>query len=282
MIIGKQGFKLKIFESAKEFKNYTKNLHGNIGFVPTMGALHDGHLSLVRKAKSENDFCIVSIFVNPAQFLAGEDLSKYPRRIEADIKLCELAGVDALFLPTESEMYEEDEPSIKAPAKAGYVLEGFVRPGHFDGVLTVVMKLLNISGASKAYFGQKDAQQLILIKQMVDRYFMDVEIIGCPIVREKEGLAMSSRNVYLDDEQKKASLAISKSLFAAGAAIGAGELSTDKIEAKMMEELRGLDVEYIAFCDRELKKIEKLELKNSIMLVAAKVGTTRLIDNIWI
>lgn len=273
---------MKIFKSAKEFKNYTKNLQGTIGFIPTMGALHDGHMSLVRQAKSENDFCVVSIFVNPAQFLAGEDLSKYPRRIEADMKLCELAGVDALFLPTENEMYEGDEPSIKAPKNTGYILEGFVRPGHFDGVLTVVMKLLNLSSASRAYFGQKDAQQLILIKQMADRYFMDVEIVECPIVREKEGLAMSSRNVYLDETQKKASLAISKSLFAAGAAVGAGELDTAKIEAKMREELKELDVEYIAFCDRNLKKQEKIELKNSIVLVAAKVGTTRLIDNIWI
>lgn len=247
-----------------------------------MGALHDGHMSLVRRAKEENDFCIVSIFVNPTQFLPGEDLSKYPRRIESDTKLCELAGVDALFLPTLEEMYEEDEPSIKAPKINGYVLEGFVRPGHFDGVLTVVMKLLNISSATKAYFGQKDAQQLILIEQMVKRYFMDVEIVACPTIREKEGLAMSSRNVYLDEEQKKASLAISKSLFAAGMMAGAGELDTAKIEARMREELAGLDVEYIAFCDRNLKKQNKIELKNSIVLVAAKVGATRLIDNIWI
>lgn len=273
---------MKIFESAKEFKSYTKSLQGTIGFVPTMGALHDGHMSLIRRAKSENDFCIVSIFVNPTQFLAGEDLSKYPRRIEADKKLCELAGVDALFLPTESEMYEDDEPTIKAPKKAGYVLEGFVRPGHFDGVLTIVMKLLNLSGATRAYFGQKDAQQLILVKQMVDRFFMNVEIVGCPTIREKEGLAMSSRNVYLDEGQKRASLAISRSLFAASKAISAGELDTTKIEAKMREELAGVDVEYIAFCDRNLKKQEKIELKNSIILVAAKIGTTRLIDNIWI
>lgn len=273
---------MKIFKSAKEFKNYTKNLEGSIGFVPTMGALHDGHMSLIRRARNENDFCVVSIFVNPTQFLAGEDLSKYPRRIEADMKLCELAGVDALFLPTDGEMYESDEPSIKAPKNAGYVLEGFVRPGHFDGVLTVVMKLLNISSATRAYFGQKDAQQLILIKQMVDRYFMDVEIVACPTVREREGLALSSRNTYLDETQKKLSLAISRSLFAAGAMVGAGELDAAKIEAKMREELGGLDVEYIAFCDRNLRKIERVELKNSIVLVAAKVGTTRLIDNIWI
>ncbi len=247
-----------------------------------MGALHDGHMSLVRRAKEENDFCIVSIFVNPTQFLPGEDLSKYPRRVEADIKLCELAGVDAVFLPTSEEMYEGDEPSIKAPKIGGYVLEGFVRPGHFDGVLTVVMKLLNISCATKAYFGQKDAQQLILIEQMVKRYFMDVEIVACPTVREKEGLAMSSRNVYLNEEQKKASLAISKSLFAAGTMVGAGESDTAKIERRMREELVGLDVEYVAFCDRSLKRQEKIELKNSLILVAAKVGTTRLIDNIWI
>ncbi len=273
---------MEIFKSAKEFKNYTKSLQGTIGFVPTMGALHDGHISLIKRAKSENDFCIVSIFINPTQFLVGEDLSKYPRRIEADIKLCELAGVDALFLPSEDEMYDNDEPTIKSPKNKGYILEGFVRPGHFDGVLTVVMKLLNLSSATKAYFGQKDAQQLILVKQMVDRYFMDVEIVGCPTVREKEGLAMSSRNAYLDEEEKKAALAISRSLFAASSAVGAGELDIAKIEAKMREELKGLEVEYIGFYDRNLKKQERVELKNSIILVAARVGTTRLIDNIWI
>jgi len=273
---------LELFNSAKEFKNYTKNIKGSIGFVPTMGALHDGHISLMKRAKEENDFCVVSIFVNPTQFLAGEDLSKYPRRIDADIRLCELAGVDALFFPTNEEIYEEDEPIIKAPAIRGYVLEGFVRPGHFDGVLTVVMKLLNISSATKAYFGQKDAQQLILIEQMAQRYFMPVEIVGCPIIREKDGLAMSSRNAYLDETQKKASLAISKSLFAAGIVISAGETECAKIDAKMREELSGLNVEYVAFCDRTLKKQEKIEIKNSIILVAARVGTTRLIDNIWI
>jgi pantoate--beta-alanine ligase len=273
---------LKIFESAEEFKNYTKNLNGQVGFVPTMGALHDGHISLVKKAKEENDFCVVSIFVNPTQFLAGEDLSKYPRRIEADTKLCELAGVDALFLPTPEQMYEKDEPTIKSPSIRGYVLEGLVRPGHFDGVLTVVMKLLNVSSATKAYFGQKDAQQLILISQMVKRYFMSVEIVPCPTVREKDGLAMSSRNAYLDDAQKKASLAISKSLFAAGVLISAGEFECVKLETKMREELSELDVEYVAFCDRNLQKQETIELKNSLILVAAKVGSTRLIDNIWI
>jgi pantoate--beta-alanine ligase len=282
LIIEKQGFKLKIFESAEEFKNYTKNLNGKVGFVPTMGALHDGHISLVKKAKEENDFCVVSIFINPTQFLVGEDLSKYPRRIEADTKLCELAGVDALFLPTPEQIYKEDEPTIKSPPICGYVLEGLVRPGHFDGVLTVVMKLLNVSSATKAYFGQKDAQQLILIEQMVKRYFMSVEIVPCPTVREKDGLAMSSRNAYLDDAQKKASLAISKSLFAAGIAISAGEFECVKLESKMREELAGLDVEYVAFCDRNLQKQEKIELKNSLILVAAKVGSTRLIDNIWI
>ncbi len=273
---------MKIFDSAEKFKNYTKSLGGSIGFVPTMGALHDGHISLVKRAKSENDFCVVSIFVNPAQFLANEDLSKYPRRLEADTKLCKLAGVDALFLPTAAQMYEDDEPIIKVPPIRGYTLEGFIRPGHYDGVLTVVMKLLNISCATRAYFGRKDAQQLILIRQMADRYFMNVEIIDCHTVRQKDGLAMSSRNIYLDEAQKKAALSISKSLFAAGAMIGKGEMRRADLEAKMREELCGVEVEYIAFCDRELNAIERVELKNSIILVAAKVGTTRLIDNIWI
>lgn len=276
---------MKIFRSAEEFKSYSKSLGKTVGFVPTMGALHDGHISLIKRAKKENDFCLASIFVNPTQFLAGEDLSKYPRREEADIRLCELAEVDALFLPSIEEIYKDDEPTIKAGAKKGYMLEGFIRPGHFDGVLTVVMKLLNLSSADRAYFGQKDAQQLVLIKEMAERFFMDVEIIGCETVREKEGLALSSRNAYLGSEQKKASLALSKSLFAVGAAVGAGELEVKNLKERAKKELDAasdVKVDYIAFCDRELNAIERVELKNTIVLVAARVGETRLIDNIWI
>ena len=273
---------MKIFNNSQQFFEYTKSLDGEIGFVPTMGALHEGHVSLITKAKAENKHCIVSIFVNPTQFLPTEDLSKYPRREEADTKICDLAGVDAIFMPTIAEIYTSCEPSMISDAIKGYILEGERRPGHFDGVLTVVMKLLNISSATRAYFGQKDAQQLLQIKQMVKAFFMPVEIIECPTLREKDGLAMSSRNVYLDQQQRKEALKISKSLFVAGALIGKGQLDTHTIKEAMLQELQNLDVEYVAFCNRELKKIDKIELSGSIILVACKVGTTRLIDNLWV
>ena len=147
---------MKIFTNADEFSQFTRSLHGDIGFVPTMGALHEGHISLINRAKAENKHCIVSIFVNPTQFLAGEDLSKYPRREEADLKICKLAGVKAVFMPTAEIMYTQNEPTIIASALQGYILEGERLPGQFDGVLTVVLKLLNLSNATNAYFGQKD------------------------------------------------------------------------------------------------------------------------------
>jgi len=273
---------LQVFTSAAEFQNYTKSLKGTIGFVPTMGALHEGHISLINRAKSENDHCVVSIFVNPTQFLVGEDLSKYPRRDEADKKICNLAGVDAVFMPMPQMLYTADEPTVSAPKISGYILEGERRPGHFDGVLTVVMKLLMLSNAASAYFGQKDAQQLLLIKKMVTNYFLPVKIVECPTVREKDGLAMSSRNVYLDTTERRNALGISKSLFAAGALIGKGELQASTIENVMRAQLLEIDIEYIAICDRKLNRIEQITVGNSIILIAAKVGMTRLIDNLWV
>ena len=273
---------MKIFNNAQQFFEYTKSLEGEIGFVPTMGALHEGHISLINRAKSENKHCLVSIFVNPTQFLPTEYLSKYPRREDADIKICKLSGVDAIFMPSIAEIYAPHEPSIVSDAVTGYVLEGERRPGHFDGVLTVVMKLLNISRAARAYFGQKDAQQLLQIKQMAKAFFMDTIIIECPTVREKDGLAMSSRNIYLSAEQRKEALKISKSLFVAGSLIGKGELCSSLLEDAMRSELKGLDIEYVAFCNRELKSVEKIELSNSIILIACRIGATRLIDNLWV
>ncbi|MBN2249151.1 MAG: pantoate--beta-alanine ligase, partial [Campylobacterales bacterium] len=176
-----------IARTIAELKEAKSALQGTIGFVPTMGALHKGHLSLIQKARAENDHLIVSIFVNPTQFLEGEDLDAYPRREEADRKICELAKADILFMPTVDQMYEHDELSIGAPAIRGYILEGQKRPGHFDGMLQIVMKLLNLTGADNAYFGKKDAQQLALIMQMVKNYFMDVKIIPCEIVRDEKG-----------------------------------------------------------------------------------------------
>jgi len=272
-----------IARTIEELQIAKKALSGSIGFVPTMGALHQGHLSLIQQARKENDHLIVSIFVNPTQFLEGEDLDAYPRKDEADIKICELAKVDILFMPTIDAMYEEDELCIGAPAIRGYVLEGEKRPGHFDGMLQVVMKLLNLSGATSAYFGKKDAQQLALITQMVKNYFMDVDIIPCEIVRNELGLALSSRNVYLEGDEKQRALCLSSALKRATKMVMAGELSVSAIKEEMREVLFEADsIEYIAIVDREFNALETIEIGNTIILVAAWVGKPRLIDNLWI
>ncbi|SFV50809.1 Pantoate--beta-alanine ligase [hydrothermal vent metagenome] len=272
-----------IVHTIEALKEAKRSLTGSVGFVPTMGALHQGHLSLIQQARAENEHLIVSIFVNPTQFLEGEDLDAYPRKEEADIKICELAKVDILFMPTVDVMYEEDELCIGAPACRGYVLEGEKRPGHFDGMLQVVMKLLNLSGATRAYFGKKDAQQLALISQMVKNYFMDVMIVPCEIVRDDLGLALSSRNVYLKGDEKERALSLSRSLKHATKMVMAGELDTDCIKKEMLKVLSEVDkVEYIAIVDREFNILESVEVGNTIILVAAWVGKPRLIDNIWI
>jgi pantoate--beta-alanine ligase len=271
---------VRTIEALQEVK---KTLSGSIGFVPTMGALHHGHLSLIQQAKKENDHLIVSIFVNPTQFLEGEDLDAYPRKEEADTKICKLAGVDILFMPTIDAMYEKDELSIGAPAIRGYILEGEKRPGHFDGMLQVVMKLLNLSGATNAYFGKKDAQQLALITQMVKNYFMDVNIIPCDIIRDENGLALSSRNVYLQGEEKTRALSLSRSLKRATKMVMAGELNVEVIKKEMLVVLEETDqVEYVAIVDRAFNALDTVEIGNTIILVAAWVGKPRLIDNLWI
>ena len=270
----------RTIEALQEAK---KTISGSIGFVPTMGALHQGHLSLIQKARKENEHLIVSIFVNPTQFLEGEDLDAYPRKDEADIKICELAKVDILFMPSIDDMYEADELCIGAPARRGYVLEGEKRPGHFDGMLQVVMKLLNLSAATRAYFGKKDAQQLALIMQMVKNYFMDVTIIPCEIVRDDVGLALSSRNIYLEGNEKERALCLSRSLKRATKMVMAAELSVEVIKKEMLEVLSQADkVEYVAIVDREFKALEEIQIGNTIILVAAWVGKPRLIDNLWI
>jgi len=274
---------MQIVLTIEALQEAKKHLSGSIGFVPTMGALHQGHLSLIQQARKENDHLIVSIFVNPTQFGEGEDLDAYPRKDKADIKICELAKVDILFMPEISSMYEADELSIGAPARRGYVLEGEKRPGHFDGMLQVVMKLLNLSSATNAYFGKKDAQQLALITQMVKNYFMPVNIVACEIVRDDVGLALSSRNVYLNTEEKERALCLSGALKVATKRIMAGETNVAVLKKDMLDVLSQADeVEYVAFVDRTFKALKEIEIGNTIILVAAKVGKPRLLDNIWI
>ena len=275
---------MQIVKDAIELKKLRASLNGSVGFVPTMGALHEGHISLIKKARAENDFVIVSIFVNPTQFLEGEDLDKYPRKDEADIKICELAGVDIIFMPTIDSVYNEDELSITAPKIRGFILEGAKRPGHFDGVLQIVMKLFNITDATNAYFGKKDAQQLALITQMVKDYFLNVNIVPCEIVRDSRGIALSSRNTYLSEEEYKRALSLSRSLKLASNMVAKGELDCSKIKVAMEELLlKSVDkLDYVAIVDREFRELDKVEIGNSIILVAAFVGKTRLIDNIWV
>ena len=273
---------MEIVKTPSELKRLQKNMQGSVGFVPTMGALHKGHLSLIERSIKENDNTIVSIFVNPTQFLPGEDFEKYPRRYEADKKICELAGVDVVFMPGIDDIYFQDEVKIKAPDINGYILEGHFRPGHFDGVLQIVNKLLHITSPTRAYFGKKDAQQLFLISQMVRDLFMDVEIVACEIVREPDGLAMSSRNSYLTPSQRQQAQLLSKSLKKAAKMVQKGEKNTQKIKEVMYKVLEPVRVEYVEIVSRDFKKLEMVEIGNTIILVAAYVGETRLIDNIWI
>lgn len=273
---------MKIIRDKKELQLLTKNKTKSIGFVPTMGALHDGHISLIKRARSENELVVVSIFVNPTQFLAGEDFDTYPKKEAADTKICQLAGVDILFMPNINDIYEDDEILIKAPKIRGFVFEGFKRPGHFDGMLQIVLKLFNLTQATNAYFGKKDAQQLALIHQMVDNLFLPINIIDCDIIRDENGLALSSRNGYLTSKEKKQALQISKSLQGAAKKITAGETDINKIKQFMFEIMEDLEVEYIEIVARDFSYIEQIKIKNTIILVAAKVGTTRLIDNMWV
>jgi len=273
--------------SIEELFEVTKLFNGSVGFVPTMGALHEGHLSLIQQARRENDFVVVSIFVNPTQFLEGEDLEAYPKKEKADAKICELAGVDLLFIPTIEMMYERDELKITAPSIRGFILEGTKRPGHFDGMLQVVMKLLNLIAYNKpksfrAYFGKKDAQQLALITQMVKNYFINVEIIPCPIIRDSDGLALSSRNIYLSKEERVKALALSRSLKRASELVMQKEFDVSTIQKEMLKVLIEIEVEYVALVNHQFQALKYIELNNTIILVAGRVGRTRLIDNLWI
>lgn len=272
---------MQILKTIEELQIARKNISGTVGFVPTMGALHNGHISLIKKAKEENDIVIVSIFVNPTQFLPGEDLDAYPRKDEADKRICQMCKVDYLFMPEISTMYGNEEVLIKAPNKS-YILEGKTRPGHFDGVLRVVLKLFNLTQATNAYFGKKDAQQLSLITQMVKDLFIPINIVPCEIIREDDGLALSSRNIYLDSTQRADSLLISKSLYMAGSLIAKGERDVQVVKNKIFDIMKNLEIEYVAIVDRKFNELQIIEPKNTIILVVVKFGNTRLLDNIWL
>lgn len=254
-----------------------------VGLVPTMGALHDGHLSLVRRARSECGFVVVSVFVNPAQFGPGEDLNRYPRDLESDARACEEVGADVLFAPDGRQMYPDGFDTwveVGGPAQA---LEGASRPGHFRGVATVCAKLFNIVGPDRAYFGRKDYQQLKVIEKMVRDLDMRLEIVPVETVREPDGLAMSSRNAYLNADERRAAVVLYRALSEAAAAFEAGEQSAAAVQdivAKLIKYEPLAELDYVAVVDAgSLEPIDRIDRPVAILL-AARIGSTRLIDNV--
>ena len=254
----------------------------SVGLVPTMGYLHEGHKSLIERAVAENDRVVVSDFVNPIQFGINEDLATYPRDIEADKRLCEQAGADLIFHPEAAEMYAPDFSTYVEMQKVSEGLCGKTRPTHFRGVCTVVCKLFHIVMPDRAYFGQKDAQQLAVIRRMVRDLDLDIQIVGCPIIREEDGLAKSSRNTYLSREERKAALVLSRAVFLGEDLMKKGERDADTILAAMrslIEQEPLAKIDYVEMVDAD--SIEPLARDRGRVLTAMAVyiGTTRLIDN---
>lgn len=276
---------MKVVGTIKEVREQVKawRTEGlSVGYVATMGYLHEGHASLMKKSVEDNDKTVVSIFVNPMQFGPTEDLEAYPRDLERDAALCEELGVDLIFHPEVEEMYEDGFCSFVDMNGLTKGLCGKTRPIHFRGVCTVVNKFFNIVKPDRAYFGQKDAQQLAVIKRMVADLNMDIEIIGCPIVREADGLAKSSRNTYLSDEERKAALCLSKSIFLAESLVKDGETSAEVIKAEMRKVLEAeplARVDYVEAVDSlTIEPISEAKT-GTLIAIAVYIGKTRLIDN---
>ena len=274
---------MQILKNIDELKAWRNALNANsLGFVPTMGPLHAGHASLIKQAVNENDAVIASVFVNPTQFLANEDYNEYPRKQNDDIALVKGCGASAIFLPDASEFYMGDDTLISAPKELASVLEGQIRPGHFDGVCRVLNKFFNLIKPKRAYFGKKDAQQLLIVQKMVKDFFMDIEIKPCDIVREADGLAISSRNAYLNDGELLDALKLSRALKKAKSMIDEGKLASSDIKNAIKEILEPLEIDYIAITDKNLSLLDNVELGNTLILLAVRVGKTRLIDNLWL
>lgn len=274
---------MKIIKSIDELRENLKRakIEGkSIGLVPTMGYLHEGHASLIRKARKDNDIVVVSDFVNPIQFGPNEDLLTYPRDLEADSKICEEIGVDYIFAPEASEMYQDRKVFVDIEDMSDHLC-GAKRPGHFRGVLTVCSKLFNITGADRAYFGQKDAQQVAIIKKLVSDLNMPIEIIPCPIIREEDGLALSSRNTYLSKEERKAALCLSKAIFA-GEKLAKEGGSVEEVIGKMKEIIDSEElskIDYISVVDLKTMEDASDFDGDRLVAIAVYIGKTRLIDN---
>ncbi|MBO7680491.1 MAG: pantoate--beta-alanine ligase [Thermoguttaceae bacterium] len=255
----------------------------SIGLVPTMGALHYGHLSLVLASKEDNDVTVISIFVNPTQFAPGEEYEKYPRTLPDDIeKLAEIGGADIVFAPSPEAMYPKGFDANVHVGGVTEVLEGKFRPTHFDGVATVVLKLFHLTRADRAYFGQKDFQQIAVVKKMAADLNVPIKIVSCPIIREPDGIAMSSRNRYLSKQERQDALVLSRSLMEAEKQIAEGERDAAVICAdirRKIEQIEGASVDYVVVADPDtLAEMERVA-GNVVILLAARIGSTRLIDN---
>lgn len=281
---------MQVCTTKEEFRRFLDNARAGertVGLVPTMGALHDGHRSLLNAASAQCDVVALTIFVNPLQFAPTEDLSKYPRPIEHDLELARAAGVGVVFTPTVEEMYPVPTATTVHLDGLTAPMEGAARPTHFDGVTTVVTKLFNIAGPCRAYFGEKDFQQLAVVGRMVADLDQPIEVIPCPIVREADGLAMSSRNIYLSAEDRAAALVLHRSLLAAAELIAQGERRASVVAAQLADDICAeprAALEYAEVVDPlTLEPCDQLDAGTDVrLIVAARFGTTRLLDNLGV
>lgn len=274
---------MKVIETIAEMKQTRRELSGAVGLVPTMGYLHEGHLELVRQAKANNPWAVVSIFVNPTQFGPKEDFGAYPRDIPRDLKMLETVKTDFVFIPPVAEIYPTRFSTWVDVEKVTERLEGAARPGHFRGVATVCNKLFNIVAPTRAYFGQKDAQQCVVIKKMVSDLNMNLEIVIVPTVREPDGLAMSSRNTYLKPDERKAAVVLYQSLNLAQRMWSQGEKDAEKIRRAMIQHIKKqplANIDYVSIADAEtLEELKEIKPPALVSLVV-KIGRPRLLDNI--
>ncbi len=274
---------MQVAATVEEMRALRRSMTADIGLVPTMGYLHDGHLSLVRAARAQNDHVVASVFVNPTQFGAGEDFERYPRDPDRDLDLLRQERVDVVFAPSVDEMYPPGFSTFVEVEGATEVLEGAHRPGHFRGVTTVVAVLLHIVEPRRAYFGRKDAQQLVVVRKLVRDLHLDVEIVPMPIVREPDGLAMSSRNAYLSPRERQAALVLSRALRYAEERLAAGERDAERLHAAMRELIAQeplAQVDYVSVADAEtLRELARID-GPALASLAVRVGATRLIDNV--
>ena len=273
----------RLVHTRAELRGALANRSGEVGVVMTMGALHDGHRELIRVARRRCQVIVVTVFLNPLQFAPGEDLSRYPKTLDTDVELCAAEDVDLVFAPSVAEVYPlGDQPQVRVAAgPLGEILEGASRPGHFDGVLTVVAKLLHLTSPDVAYFGQKDAQQLLLIRRMTQDLDFPVEVVAVPTVRDPDGLALSSRNTYLTEADRQVALTLSRALHAGAAVVDEGPAAVRKAATAVLDSEPEVGVDYLALVDPvHLRELSDDATGEALLAVAARVGTTRLIDNL--